>query len=228
MNEELRSLTGRCFGPEIWLAGIAMHFAVLAGLVYAPTAVDGATGKLYHVQRIMYFHVPSAWISFLAFFVTFIASIVVLAKRSEWWDALATASAEIGVLFCTLALVTGSIWGKAHWNVWWVWDARLTTTFILWLIYTVYLVLRMSTVSPERSARLGAVFAIVGFINVPLVFVSIRLWNTAHPPAVVGSKGGLDPKMLQALLFCVGAFTLLYFALLRGRLRVERLRKAMQ
>jgi heme exporter protein C len=220
MNKTLESLTRRCFGPEIWLAGIAMHFAVLAGLVYAPTAQTG------DAQRIMYFHVPSAWVSFLAFFVTFLASIAVLAKRSEWCDALATASAEIGVLFCTLALVTGSIWGKAAWNVWWVWDARLTTTFILWLIYAVYLVLRMSTVSPERSARFGAVFAIIGFINVPLVFLSIRLWRTQHPPAVVmGGGGGLDPRMLHALLFCVGAFTLLYFALLRGRLRVERLRK---
>jgi len=188
--------------------------------------VDGATGKLYHVQRIMYFHVPSAWISFLAFFVTFMASILVLAKRSEWWDCLATASAEIGVLFCTLALVTGSIWGRGHWEVWWVWDARLTTTFILWLMYTVYLVLRMSTESSERSARFGAVFAIVGFAVVPLVFASVKLWETQHPKGMV--RGGLDPKMLQALLFCVGAFTLLYFALLRGRLRVERLRKAIQ
>ena len=214
----------RCYGPEIWVAGVAMQLAVLAGLVYAPSAQTG------EVQRIMYFHVPSAWVSFLAFFVTFIASIMVLAKRSEWWDGVATASAEIGTLFCTLALVSGCIWGKAAWNVWWVWDARLSTTLILWLIYVVYILLRMSTPSAERSARFGAVYAIIGFINVPIVFLSIRLWRTQHPAAVVmGGQGtGLEPKMLYALLFCMGAFTLLYLSLLRGRLRLERLRKALQ
>lgn len=214
--------TKGCFGHEIWLAGIAMHFAVLAGLVYAPSATAG------DVQRIMYFHVPSAWVSFLAFFVTFLASIAVLGKRSEWWDGVAVASAEIGILFCTLALVTGSIWGKAAWNVWWVWDARLSTTLILWLIYAAYLVLRMSVPSAERLARLSAVYAITGFAAVPVVFMSIRLWRTQHPPAVVmGGQGGLEPQMLYALLFCVGAFTLLYIALLRGRVRLEQARRAL-
>jgi len=214
----------RCFGPEIWFAGVAMHLAMLAAFLYAPQDVSG------EAQRIFYFHVPSAWVAFLAFFVTVIASIAVLAKRSMWWDSLAVSSAEIGTLFCTMALVSGSIWGKAAWNVWWVWDARLTTTFIVWLIYASYAVLRMNTPSAERSARFAAVYAIVGFASVPLTFLAIRLWRTQHPPAVVmgGDGGGLEPKMLQALLFCVGAFTVLFVAFLRGRFRLEQLRRATQ
>lgn len=212
----------RCFGPEIWVAGVAMHLALLAGLKYAPTAFSD-TGAPMEFQRIMYFHVPSAWVAFLAFFVTFIASIAVLAKRSMWWDSVATASAEIGILFCTMALISGSIWGKAAWNLWWVWDARLTTTFILWLIYASYVILRMSTPSSERSARFGAVYATIGFVSVPLTYISVNYGEGMHP-----KSAGLEPKMLQTLLFCIGAFTVLYFAFLRARFRVEQLRRAAQ
>jgi len=218
----------KCFGHEIWLAGIALLLAAAAGLVYAPAAVDPGTGQVLDFQRIMYFHVPSAWIAFLAFFVTFVASVAMLSKRSMWWDSLAVASAEIGVLFCTLALATGSIWGKAAWGVWWVWDARLTTTLILWLIYAVYLVLRMSTPLPERSARFAAVYAIAGFTVVPLVFASIHLWRTQHPPAIVMDGQGLAPEMYWTLAFCTGAFTLLYVSFLRARFRLEHLRRSRQ
>ena len=212
----------RCFGPEIWLAGVAMHLALLAGLKYAPSAIS-ASGEPMEFQRIMYFHVPSAWVAFLAFFVTFVASIAVLVKRSMWWDSIATASAEIGILFCTMALISGSIWGKAAWNLWWAWDPRLTTTFILWLVYASYVILRMSTPSGERSARFGAVYATIGFVSVPLTYVSVKLGAGMHP-----KSAGLEPKMLHALLFCIGAFTVLYFAFLRARFRVEQLRRAIQ
>jgi len=202
-----------------------MITAAAAGLAYAPAAVDPGTGQAQEFQRIMYVHVPGAWIAFLAFFVAFVASFLVLSKRSMWWDSLAVASAEIGVLFCTLALVTGSIWGKAAWGVWWVWDVRLSTTLILWLIYAVYLVLRMSTPEPERSARFAAVYAIAGFAVVPLVFVSIHLWRTAHPRAFVMDDQGLTPGMYLTLVFCAGAFTLLYVSFLRARFRLEQLRR---
>jgi len=123
--------------------------------------------------------------------------------------------------------VTGSIWGKAEWGVWWKWDPRLTTTFVLWLVYAAYVVLRMTTPSAERSARFAAVYAAMGFVTVPLVFVSIRIWTGLHPdPVIMGGEGsGLAPRMRHALLFCVAAFTLLYFTFLKARFRLEQARR---
>jgi len=212
----------KCFGPEIWAAAIAMVAAMYAAFVYAPYVEDPPA------QRIFYFHVSSAWVSFLAFFVTFVAGVTVLLKRSLWWDSVAVASTEIGTVFCTIALISGSIWAKAAWGVWWAWDVRLATTFALWLIYAAYIVLRMSTPSGERAARFGAVYAVIGFLTVPLVFMSIRLWKTQHPAPVLagGEKAGLEPEMRVALVFCIVAFTLLYFAFLRSRFRIEQARRA--
>jgi heme exporter protein C len=193
----------------LWGLGFALMIAALYMVfVYVPT--EKHTGI---VQRIFYFHVPIAWVSFLAFFITFIFSILYLWKRETKWDAIACASAEIGVAFTTLVLITGPIWAKPVWGIWWTWDARLTTSLVLWLIYVAYLLVRSFAVEPARGARFSAVIGIVGFIDVPIVFVAVNLWRTQHPTTII-FEGGLTPPMLMTLLVCIVAFTVLYVILL--------------
>ena len=189
--------------------------------IYAP--IEKTMGI---VQKIFYFHVPSAFAAFLAFFVVALFSVAFLMKRNYFYDRISYASAEIGVMFTTIVLVTGPIWAKPAWNTWWSWDPRLTTTLILWFIYIGYLVLRDFTGEDERGARFAAVFAIVGFVDVPIVYFSIRWWRTIHPqPVLMGGEGsGLAPKMLFALMFSLAVFLLLYFYLLLTRLRLEKAR----
>jgi len=179
--------------------------------LYAPTEKT-----MGNVQRIFYFHVPSAWVSFLAFGVVAAASIIFLATGKSKWDRLAYSSAEVGILFLTIVLITGPLWAKPVWGVYWTWDARLTTSFILWLIYLAYMMLRNYVSDPERGARFAAVFGIVGFVDVPIVYFSIRWWRTLHPSAVVGGGdgSGLAPAMLQTLLTSVAAFTILFITIL--------------
>lgn len=196
------------------LASICMVF------IYAPTDKN-----LGDVQRIFYFHVSSAWIAFLAFFLVFLASILYLKSKSRRWDILALSSAEIGVLLTSLALITGSIWARPIWYTWWTWDIRLTTTLVLWLIYVAYLMLRFYS-EGSRGARFAAVFAILGFVDVPIVFMSIRWWRTQHPgPVIGGGKGtGLAPPMLYTLFVCLAAFTLLFIYLLLLRTKLETIK----
>jgi heme exporter protein C len=188
--------------------GLALMIAALYMVfLYVPT--EKHTGI---VQRIFYFHVPLAWSSFLAFFVTFIFSILYLWKRATKWDNIAHASAEVGVVFTTLVLITGPIWAKPVWGVWWTWDARLTTSLVLWLTYVAYLLVRSYVTEPARGARFGAVIGIVGFIDVPIVFLTVNLWRTQHPTTII-FEGGLTTPMLMTLLVCVAAFTVLYVLL---------------
>jgi heme exporter protein C len=189
------------------LGFVLMMAALFMVFIYVPT--EKHTGV---VQRIFYFHVPVAWVSFLAFFVTFIASIVYLCKRKLKWDAVACASAEAGVIFTTLVLITGPIWAKPTWGIWWTWDARLTTSLVLWLIYLAYLLVRRLAREPEQGARYGAVIGIVGFIDVPIVFLTVNLWRTQHPTTII-FEGGLTSSMLFTLLVCIAAFTVLYVLL---------------
>ncbi|MCX7838014.1 MAG: cytochrome c biogenesis protein [Anaerolineae bacterium] len=200
------------------LALLNIAVGLWMALFYAPT--ERTMGD---AQRIFYFHVPSAWIGFLAFFVVFVASIVFLFKRERRWDALALSAAEIGVMFTTLVLLTGPLWARKVWGVFWVWDARLTTTLILWLIYIGYLMLR-ATAETERRARFAAVLAIIGFLNVPLIFVSVQIWRTMHPPLIVTEPGGLAPAMTQTLMVCLLSFTWLFAYLLIQRVRLEQAR----
>ena len=188
--------------------GFALMIAALYMVfVYVPTEKHSGI-----IQRIFYFHVPVAWVSFLAFFVTFITSILYLWKREIKWDAIACASAEIGVIFTTLVLITGPIWAKPAWGIWWTWDARLTTSLVLWLIYIAYLLVRRLATEPARGARYGAVIGIVGFIDVPIVFITVNLWRTQHPTTII-FEGGLTTPMLMTLLVCIAAFTILYVLL---------------
>lgn len=188
--------------------GLALMIAALYMVfVYVPT--EKHTGI---VQRIFYFHVPLAWSSFLAFFITFIFSILYLWKRATKLDTIAHASAEVGVVFTTLVLITGPIWAKSVWGVWWTWDARLTTSLVLWLTYVAYLLVRSYVTEPARGARFGAVIGIVGFIDVPIVFLTVNLWRTQHPTTII-FEGGLTTPMLMTLLVCIAAFTVLYVLL---------------
>ncbi len=192
----------------LWGLGFALMIAALYMVfVYVPT--EKHTGV---VQRIFYFHVPVAWVSFLAFFITFLASIFYLWKREIKWDAIACASVEVGVIFTTLVLITGPIWAKPVWGIWWTWDARLTTSLVLWLIYIAYLLVRSFATEPTRAARYSAVIGIVGFVDVPIVFITVNLWRTQHPTAII-FEGGLAPPMLMTLLVCIAAFTVLYILL---------------
>jgi heme exporter protein C len=196
----------------------AMLFALYAIFLYAP--VEKTMGA---IQKIFYIHVPSAFLAYLAFLVTFIASILYLIRREARWDTVAYCSVEIGVVFCTIVLITGPIWAKPIWNVWWTWDPRLTTTLILWFTYVAYLMLRRS-VKENRRANLSAVFGIIGFINVPITFFSIRLWRTIHP-VVISSQGlSMSWPMKVALLSTLVAFCFLFFALLVSRIQIERAR----
>jgi len=204
--------------------GIIALLTVLVGLYlaffYAPR--DALQGD---VQRLMYIHVPTAWVAFLAFFVVFGASLVYLWKRFGEADRLAYASAEIGVLFTALTLIDGSIWGKPTWGTWWTWDARLTTTAILLVIYVGYLMLRSFVDEPDRRARLAALVGIVGFLDVPMIYMSVLWFRTLHqPPSIQASGAKMDRAMLVTLLVNFGAYTLLYLFLLVRRVRLESLR----
>jgi heme exporter protein C len=193
--------------------------AVLSLVVAPPDAVQG------EVQRIMYVHVPAAWLAYLSFFVVFIASIAYLKTKKTRWDRVAAASAEIGVLFTSLAIVLGMLWGKPVWGTWWTWDPRLTTTAVLLLIYVAYLAIRRITDNPSRRARWAAVIGIVGFIDVPIVHLSVVWWRSLHQGPTVFRLGGpeIEGTMLLALLVAVAAFTITYAYLMTLRLRVGRL-----
>ena len=204
--------------------GVLALLAVLVGLYlaffYAPA--DAMQGD---VQRIMYIHVPTAWVAFLAFFVVFVASLLYLWKRLAEADRLAYASAEIGVLFTALTLIEGSIWGKPTWGTWWTWDARLTTTAILFVIYVGYLMLRSFVEEPERRARLAALVGIVGFIDVPIIYMSVLWFRTLHqPPSIKPGGASMPDSMLFTLLFNFGAYTLVYLFFLVKRVRIDSLK----
>jgi heme exporter protein C len=202
------------------LLGVGLYQALVA----APTEAT-----MGNVQRIFYYHVPSAWTAFLCFFANFLASIAYLWKRSQRADAFALSTAEVGVVFCTVVLITGPLWARPVWGIWWTWDARLTSTLILWLIYVSYLVLRRYSTGGQTSV-LAAALAIFGFIDVPIVYLSIRYFRTQHPQPVIGggAGSGIDPVMLKALLLNWLAFMVLAALWVSLRYRLERLRQAVE
>src|SRR3954447_126126 len=174
------------------------------------------------IQRIFYYHVPSAWVAFLCFFVNFVASIVYLIWRGAKADAWALACAEVGVVFCTIVLITGPLWARPVWGIWWTWDARLTSTLVLWLIYVSYLILRRYGAGGQTPV-IAAALAIFGFVDVPLVYMSIRWFRTQHPqPVIGGGQGsGIHPAMLHALLMNFLAFSVFAIVLIWLRYRLE-------
>jgi heme exporter protein C len=196
----------------------------LAGYAALFVAPDEKT--MHAVQRIFYFHLPS-WIAmFSALCVVFYANVAYLITRKGKFDALGVAGVEVGVVCCTIGLITGPLWARPVWGIWWTWDARLTTTFILWILYVSYLLLRGLLEDPERRASLSAIFGIFAFLDVPLVYLSNRLWRTQHPqPVIAGGNGsGLDPVMGKVLVLCVVAVFCVMVLVFIDRYRLELLR----
>ncbi len=203
-----------------------MMIALYLVFVYVPTEKEMGI-----VQRIFYLMVPMGWLALLSFLVVFIGSILYLVKKQSKWDVLALSSAEVGIIFTTLALIVGAIWARPIWGVWWTWEPRLTATLVLWLIYLAYFMVRSFATDESRGATFAAIVGIVGFIDLPIIALATTLWRGMHPGAVI-FKGGLDPAMLLTLLVSLGAFTALYFLLLIQRvsmkndeIQIERLKK---
>ncbi|MEX0874780.1 MAG: cytochrome c biogenesis protein CcsA [Actinomycetota bacterium] len=214
-----RSLSGL---PLVAVALVAVALGL--AFFYAPTeAVQG------DVQRLFYIHAPTAWVMYLAFIIVAAASVMVLARRDDWerWDRIAVAAAEVGLLFISLVLAVGPIWGHRVWGTWWVWDARLTSTLILWVVYAGYLIFRATSAPGERRARLSAVIGLVGALDIPVVHFAVYWWRTQHPVPTVLRTGGpeLPGNMLLTLLVSLAAFTVLFGALLVMRLRIEEARQ---
>ena len=205
------------------LAVAGLMAGLVAGFGIAPREVVQG-----NVQRIMYLHVPAVLTAYLAFAVVLLGSIAYLATRAPRWDRIAAAAAELGVLFTGLTIVSGSIWGKPTWGVWWTWDARLTSTAILFLVYVGYLLLRAMVEEPERRARYAAVVGIVGALNIPIVHFSVKWWRALHQPSTIlgPEPSPIAPSIQLALTVNWIGFTLLFAYFLARRVEIARLEDA--
>lgn len=212
------------------IAGAAFAAALIVFAGYAALYIAPEEATMHEIQRIFYFHVP-AWVAtFTAFTIVFISNIAYLATRSQRWDSLGVSAAEVGVACCTIGLITGPLWAKPVWGIWWTWDARLTTTFILWLMYISYLMLRGLLEDAQHRATLSAVFGIFAFLDVPIVYLSNRLWRTQHPQPVFfgGPNSGIDPRMANVFLLCMVAVLAVMIPVLVDRYRVECMRREIE
>lgn len=198
-----------------WLPICATFGGVLVALcqilIYRYAPIEQTMGL---VQKIFYIHLPLAWWALISFFIVCVSGAAYLRTANLRWDALAGAAAEVGVVLCSLALITGSIWARHSWGVWWTWDPRLTTALILWFLYTGYLIIRKVDMPRERQTKLCAVIGIIAFVDVPLVFLSARLWRSIHPAVFASENGGLEPEMKFTVIACVLCFGLLWAALI--------------
>jgi heme exporter protein C len=201
------------------LTAILLCYGLYQALVVAPT--EQTMGD---VQRIFYYHVPSAWTAFILFFINFVASILYLVKRRSAQDMVALTTAEVGVVFLTVNLVTGPIWARPVWGIWWTWDWRLTSTLVMWLIYVSYLFLRRFS-SGGQTPTLAAALAVLGALCVPFVYFSIWFFRTQHPQPVIGGGGSIDPRMWHALLVNWLAFSCFAFMVCWSRYRLEKLQR---
>jgi heme exporter protein C len=196
------------------------------GMVFFYAPEEAVMGQ---VQRVFYFHVAAGWVGMLGFLVAAVAGIVYLRSGRRNWDIVGLSAVEIGMIFAFINIVTGSIWARPIWNTWWTWDPRLTTATIMELIYAAYLMLRQGIEDADRRARFGAVYAIVGFLSVPLTFFSARLFRTIHPVVIgtnqPGAEGSFDmtPPMLQTFLFSLLTFSFIFADLLWHRVRLGKL-----
>ncbi len=205
------------------ISALLLLVATLMVFFYAP--IERVMGL---VQKIFYFHVATAWVGMLSFIVAAVAGGIYLKQGTKKWDQLSYASVEIGIVFALVAIATGSIWARPIWNTWWTWDPRLTTAAIMALVYVAYLMLRQGIDDPEKRARFGAVYAIIGALSVPLTFLSIRIFRTIHP-VVIGVPGNttaafeMAPRMLQTFLFGLLVWSIIFIDLLWHRMRLANL-----
>ncbi|RME70968.1 MAG: cytochrome C assembly protein [Chloroflexi bacterium] len=214
------------------VSGVLMLAALFMALVWAPDAANLKAPAERAAQRIFYFHVPSAWIGFLAFIVAAGASVMYLVTRRQKWDIWALSSVEIGVAFFAMVMLSGPIWAKPTWNVWWTWDPRLTISTISWLLYIGYMMLRGAVDNPDRQARFAAVYAIIAAMSIPINWMAIRWWRTIHPAVVLPGNNsaaqggfGMTGSIATTLIFCVVAFTVFYAALMYHRIKLENLKR---
>lgn len=212
----------RAFPILALLTAVLLCYGLYQALIVAPTEQT-----MGNVQRIFYYHVPSAWTAGVLFFVNFLASIAYLVWRNNKADALALSAAEVGVVFCTIVLVTGPIWARPVWGIWWTWDLRLTLTLVLWLIYVSYLLLRRFS-SSGQTPVIAAVLAIFGTLDIPLVYFSIWFFRTQHPQPVIGGGGSIDARMLHAFFVNLIAFTFFGAMVCWARYRLEVLRREVE
>lgn len=204
----------------------ALLFAASLALVFLYAPLEAV---MNYVQKIFYFHIANAWVGMLGFIAAAVAGIAYLVKKDLKWDIVEVAAVEISLVFFMIAIVSGSIWARPSWGTWWTWDARLTTAAILEMIYVAYLMLRQGIEDPERRARFGAVYTLIGGLSVPVTFLSIRLWQTIHP-AIIGTQSaeaqggfGMTPAMLFTMFFSLIAFSVIFVTLLWIRIRLGRL-----
>ncbi len=212
------------------ILGAAILFVLIALTAYLAFHYAPVEKSMGIIQKIFYLHLPSALSSFVAFGVCFYANLMYVFKRQPKWDWLGVSAAEVGLAFISVVLVTGPIWAHPVWGIWWTWDARLTLTFVLWLLYISYLLLRSMLEEPDKRALFSALFGIFAFLDVPLVYFSIRWWRTQHPqPVILGGPGsGLDPRMRVSYLLVWAAFTALLILLLNGRYKLEAMRASVE
>src|SRR5690606_34642588 len=207
-----------------WLAGLTLCLFAVGLFLSFTTLGDYQQGE---TVRIMYVHVPAAWLSMMCYSVMALSALGTLVWRHPLADVSAKAAAPIGACFTLVALITGSLWGKPMWGTWWVWDARLTSVFVLFLMYLGLIALGRAMDDPARAAKVSAVLILVGFVNIPIIKFSVEWWNTLHQPASVIRMDGptIDPEFLWPLLFMALAFTMLFFTLHILAMRNEILRR---
>src|SRR5687768_14365038 len=209
---------------SVWL-GVVACAAVIAAQTFA-IMTSPPEGDMGHLQKIMYVHVPAAWMAFISFFVVFVFSVRYLWQKRENDDLLAASAAEVGATFTGLTLVLGMIWGRPAWGVWWVWDARLTSTLVLFLIFVGYLALRAFVDDAAQRARWSAAVGAIGAINVPIVYMSVKWWRTLHQPP--SSPATLDPAYTLGLRLNAIALLLLTIYFIRKRYEIARLERAVE
>jgi heme exporter protein C len=201
-------------------------FLAATGMVFFYAPEEAVMGL---VQKVFYFHVATAWVGMLGFGVALIAGIAYLRTTDLKWDRVELAAVEVGIVFLLITIIVGSIWARPIWNTWWTWDPRLTTATVMELVYAAYLMLRAGIEDPDRRARFGAVYTIIGFLSVPLTFLSIRIFRTIHPVVIGGTDpnatGTFDmtPKMLQTFLFSLFVFSVVFVDLIWHRIRMGKL-----
>jgi heme exporter protein C len=208
---------------RIILGAVAILLVIAAA--YAAFFIAPEERTMGLIQRIFYFHVSSAWAGFSAFFLCFLGNLLYVWKRDQKYDWLAVSGAEVGLAFTTVVLITGPIWAHPVWGIWWTWDARLTSTFVLWLLYVSYLLLRTLVDEPDRRALLSSLFGIFAFLDVPLVFGAIRWWRTQHPqPVIAGGQGsGLELTMKAVFFFSALAMHVFMAFLVTERYALEKM-----
>src|SRR6202050_3346829 len=216
----------------MWKRGLvgATVLALVAASAYASLFIAPTERTMGLIQRIFYFHAASAWAGMTAFSVCFGANLLYVWRRQPKWDSLGVSAAEVGLAFITIVLITGPIWAKPVWGIWWAWDARLTSTLVLWLLYISFLLLRDLIADPDRRSMFSAIYGIFLFLDVPLVYFSIRIWRTQHPqPVILGGQGsGLDPTMRKVFYLCWLALTGVMVILIRQRYQLERARNEVE